>query len=107
MIILGIDPGLATMGYGVISAVHGNFSVVDYGVVTTPKDMEIFKQFQDNPSFKKWLSDLVFNITYNKEGKSYQLPAKKPAAITYAPPPPSNVMMVAEHTAPYGEKKSE
>ena len=38
MTILGIDPGLATMGYGVIEAVHGNFSVVDYGVVTTPKE---------------------------------------------------------------------
>ncbi|MDE6303176.1 MAG: crossover junction endodeoxyribonuclease RuvC [Clostridia bacterium] len=38
MIILGIDPGLATMGYGVINAVRGNFTVVDYGVVTTPKE---------------------------------------------------------------------
>ena len=38
MRILGIDPGLATMGYGVIDAVHGNFAVVDYGVVTTPKE---------------------------------------------------------------------
>ncbi len=38
MTILGIDPGLATMGYGVIEAAHGNFSVVDYGVVTTPKE---------------------------------------------------------------------
>ena len=38
MTILGIDPGLATMGFGVIEAVHGNFSVVDYGVVTTPKE---------------------------------------------------------------------
>ena len=26
-------------------------------------NMELFKQFQDNPSFKKWLSDLVFNMT--------------------------------------------
>lgn len=26
--------------------------------------MELFKQFQDNPSFKKGLSDLVFNTTY-------------------------------------------
>lgn len=34
-------------------------------------NMELFKQFQDNPSFKKWLSDLVFNLTYNKEGKPY------------------------------------
>lgn len=37
-------------------------------------NMELFKQFQDNPSFKKWLSDLVFNLTYNKEGKPYEPP---------------------------------
>lgn len=35
---MGIDPGLATMGYGVINAERGNFSVIDYGVVTTPKE---------------------------------------------------------------------
>ena len=34
-------------------------------------NMELFKQFQDNPSFKKWLSDMVFNLTYNKDGKPY------------------------------------
>lgn len=37
-------------------------------------NMELFKQFQDNPSFKKWLSDMVFNLTYNKEGKEYIMP---------------------------------
>lgn len=40
-------------------------------------NMELFKQFQDNPSFKKWLSDLVFNLTYNKEGKPYEAPKSK------------------------------
>ena len=35
-------------------------------------NMELFKQFQDNPSFKKWLSDLVFNLTYNEEGKPFE-----------------------------------
>lgn len=35
-------------------------------------NMELFKQFQDNPSFKKWLSDMVFNLTYNPDGKQYQ-----------------------------------
>jgi len=40
-------------------------------------NMELFKQFQDNPSFKKWLSDMVFNITYNPDGKSYQKPKKE------------------------------
>ena len=37
-------------------------------------NMELFKQFHDNPSFKKWLSDLVFNLTYNREGKPYEPP---------------------------------
>lgn len=38
MIILGIDPGLATMGFGVIESVRGTSKVIDYGVVLTPKD---------------------------------------------------------------------
>jgi type I restriction enzyme R subunit len=32
-------------------------------------NMELFKQFNDNPTFKKWLSDMVFTTTYNTEGK--------------------------------------
>ncbi len=28
-------------------------------------NMELLKQFQDNSSFKKWLSDLVFHLTCN------------------------------------------
>jgi type I restriction enzyme R subunit len=32
-------------------------------------NMELFKQFNDDPAFKKWLSDMVFNTTYNTEGK--------------------------------------
>ena len=41
MRILGIDPGLAIIGYGVIDVDNGNFKVVDYGVITTPKDETI------------------------------------------------------------------
>lgn len=38
MIILGIDPGLATLGYGVLEKdKNGNARAVDYGVVLTPK----------------------------------------------------------------------
>lgn len=40
-------------------------------------NMELFKQFQDNPSFKKWLSDMVFHLTYNKEGKPYEAPQQR------------------------------
>ena len=39
MIFLGIDPGLATLGYGVIEKdARGNCRAVDFGVVVTPKD---------------------------------------------------------------------
>ena len=34
-------------------------------------NIEIFKQYQDNDSFKKWLSDLVFDVTYNTDGKEF------------------------------------
>lgn len=34
-------------------------------------NMEIFKQYQDNPAFKKWLADMVFNMTYNPDGTPY------------------------------------
>lgn len=37
-------------------------------------NMELFKQYQDNPDFKKWLSDLVFNLTYNAEGNVFLRP---------------------------------
>ena len=38
MIILGIDPGYAIVGYGVIEKTNSGTRVVDYGVITTHKD---------------------------------------------------------------------
>ena len=29
---------------------------------------ELFKQFSDNPSFKKWLGDTIFGVTYKATG---------------------------------------
>ena len=29
-------------------------------------DTELFKQFSDNPSFKRWLTDTVFSFTYEQ-----------------------------------------
>ena len=70
-------------------------------------NMELFKQFQDNPSFKKWLSDLVFNLTYNPEGKAYVMPGMEHKAVTYDFTPQQDLMMVAEDPAPYGTKKKD
>lgn len=38
MIILGFDPGLATLGYGAIKSERGKNEMLDYGVVLTPKE---------------------------------------------------------------------
>jgi type I restriction enzyme R subunit len=31
-------------------------------------DTELFKQYQDNPGFSRWLADSVFNMTYDPPG---------------------------------------
>lgn len=36
MRILGIDPGIATVGFGVIDSQRGELKTVNYGVITTP-----------------------------------------------------------------------
>lgn len=37
---LGIDPGIATVGFGVIEKHHQSYKMVDVGTITTPKDLE-------------------------------------------------------------------
>lgn len=59
-------------------------------------NMELFKQFQDNPSFKKWLSDLVFNMTYEPQRKK-QATNKTAKYSDHL----SMLSMVAEKKAPY------
>ncbi|MGN0961530.1 MAG: crossover junction endodeoxyribonuclease RuvC [Christensenellales bacterium] len=38
MIILGIDPGLAIVGFGVLEKQKSKVDVIDYGVINTPKE---------------------------------------------------------------------
>lgn len=77
-------------------------------------NMELFKQFQDNPSFKKWLTNMVFNLTYNKEGKPYGTPddldSSKVASdnfTSYRYPTETlrSGMMAADGKVTFGEKK--
>ena len=41
MKILGIDPGIAIVGYGMIEYQSGRFGVIDYGAVTTKAGMKL------------------------------------------------------------------
>lgn len=65
-------------------------------------NMELFKQYQDNAAFRKWLSDLVFNLTYNPEGKAYVMPGRERKDGMYDFTPLEEAAMVAEDHAPFG-----
>ena len=41
MIILGIDPGIATVGWGVVAYESGNFRYIDCGIISTPAGMRV------------------------------------------------------------------
>ncbi len=41
MIVLGIDPGTAALGYGLVDRTGGSLRAVDYGVVTTSPDLPL------------------------------------------------------------------
>ncbi len=45
MRILGIDPGLAIMGYGIIDTDNRNYQLVTVGTVTTTPDMRMFDRY--------------------------------------------------------------
>ncbi|MGI6267753.1 MAG: crossover junction endodeoxyribonuclease RuvC [Acutalibacteraceae bacterium] len=46
MLILGIDPGYAIVGYGVINYEANRFSVIEYGAVTTPAKMPFNRRIE-------------------------------------------------------------
>ena len=46
MVILGIDPGYAIVGCGVVRYEKNNFSLIGYGAITTDKDMPFNKRLK-------------------------------------------------------------
>ena len=65
MIILGIDPGYAIVGFGVISYNGSRFKVLEYGAITTDK----------NTPFPERLNEIY-------DGMNYLLDKYQPAAIS-------------------------
>ena len=44
MVILGIDPGVATIGFGLIRAERGRNTLMQYGVITTPAGIPLSRR---------------------------------------------------------------
>lgn len=42
---------------------------------------ELFKQFSDNPNFKRWLTDIVFDTTYQPGTLSPKAPPQAGAGV--------------------------
>ncbi len=63
MIILGIDPGIATVGWGVVSFEGGNFRYIDCGTVNTPSGMRVERRLF---LIHEALSDIIRRYTPNE-----------------------------------------
>ena len=77
MIILGIDPGYAIVGYGVIKYEANRFSVLDYGAIPTPAGMPFIDRleiiFNDlNMIFQKYKPEAmaIEKLFYNTNAKT-------------------------------------
>jgi len=46
MIVLGIDPGYAIVGYGVVDYHNNKFTVLDYGTITTDSGMDFNRRLE-------------------------------------------------------------
>ena len=62
MVILGLDPGTATTGYGVIRVLGNRFQMLEYGIISTPAKTPMEKRLEmiyDNLQelLQKWQPD--------------------------------------------------
>ena len=46
--------------------IFGAFAIMSVIIGLMKDDTELFKQFSDNPEFKRWLADAVFTATYDR-----------------------------------------
>jgi crossover junction endodeoxyribonuclease RuvC len=46
MIIMGVDPGIATVGYGVVSYEGNRFTTIEYGAILTPAKIPLPKRLE-------------------------------------------------------------
>lgn len=65
MIILGIDPGIAIVGYGIIEYKNNKFRVIDYGAITTPSTMATTKRLE---RIYKGIDILIKNYNIDEVG---------------------------------------
>ena len=63
MIILGIDPGIATVGWGVVACERGSFRYIDCGIISTPAGMRVERRLF---LIHQALTDIIKRYTPNE-----------------------------------------
>ena len=62
MRILGIDPGYATIGFGLIEGERAQYRMVTYGAITTPAGLPLSKRlYQIDRDMEELIGQLFFN----------------------------------------------
>lgn len=91
MIILGIDPGYAIVGWGVLEHSHSKFRVLGYGAITTEADMPFPQRLQCIYNdmcylFEKYKPDVMSmeKLFYNSNQKTVIDVAQARGVITLA-----------------------
>lgn len=91
MIILGIDPGYAIVGWGVVEYSHSRFRVLGYGAITTEADTPFAERLQIIYNdmcylFKKYKPDAMSmeKLFYNSNQKTVIDVAQARGVITLA-----------------------
>lgn len=77
MIIIGIDPGIATVGYGIIECVANKYRAIDYGPILTPSTLSmpnrldlIFEELNNIIRYFKPHDMAVEELFFNKNVKT-------------------------------------
>ena len=65
MRILGIDPGIAIVGYGIIEYKNNKFKVIDYGAIFTPASISTTKRLE---KIYKGIDILIKNYNIDEVG---------------------------------------
>ena len=59
MRILGIDPGIATIGFGLVEAQRGQTQMITYGAITTPAGLPLSRRlYQISMDMEELISQL-------------------------------------------------
>ncbi|NLG33226.1 MAG: crossover junction endodeoxyribonuclease RuvC [Syntrophomonadaceae bacterium] len=77
MLVLGIDPGTARMGYGLVQYLDGKIKLINYGLITTSSSMTVAERLlKINDQLQLLIEDnrpdavAVEQLFYNKNAKT-------------------------------------